>query len=228
MPGPKNIEQPNKSESSENNQESRKRNDVAAQIAAQIRQRRPNDDSSTQIEVLQEQAQAENEAIDKVITNSISAGYDELDEKWKKNKDVIRALIKKGLPCLDYVPEDYRDKGVCLLAVEENPDNFRYVPNGLQEDEEIRRATAINGGLEFTPEFQDNKQVVLESIRKQAEKEVGFSWAHRALKNASSGLRDDPEVLLAALEARRGHTNSLGFILEAASEEMTKKVKEKL
>ena len=126
----------------------------------------------------------------------------------QKDKDVVLAAIKHygyDRYVLRYASKTLRnDREVILAAVNQNAKNISDLPQTLQIDREVVMAAAAarNGRylLDFTGEFQYDKEVVLTILKQNG----------KALEDVSRDLRNDKDVVLAAL-------NRNGKALEYAS-----------
>ena len=125
------------------------------------------------------------------------------------------------------------DKEVVLAALANDDGGhtcLEYVSQDLRRDKELVLVAMRNGGwLEFAPAFQNDKDVVLESVRRAG---VSLEFASEACQNdkdivlvamrengyglqfASEALRDDEEIVSAAL---RGYADDPSHVLRFAS-----------
>ena len=135
---------------------------------------------------------------------------------------------------LKWASSSLRNNREVVLAALANDDGghtcLEYVSQDLRRDKELVLVAMRNGGwLEFAPAFQNDKDVVLESVRSCG---VSLEFASEACQNdkdivlvamqengyglqfASEALRDDEEIVSAAV---RGYADDPSHVLRFAS-----------
>jgi hypothetical protein len=132
----------------------------------------------------------------------------------KNDREIVLEVVKRRGLVLQNVPERFRhDREIVLTAVKNNGLALHFASPELQNDEEIV-LTAIRsdgGALRYANKrFGENKSVVLEALRNNK----GDPYL---LECVSEKLRDDEEVILAAMENRG---EGAWYLLRYASERL--------
>jgi len=95
---------------------------------------------------------------------AVKAGF--VAENWEYFERVIRyALSRNGL-ALEYIPEQQRDRDLCLEAVKQNGRALRYVPEQQRDRGLCMEAVRQNGrALRYVPEQQRDRGLCMEAVK---------------------------------------------------------------
>ncbi len=135
-----------------------------------------------------------------VQKNGIALRY--ADESLKKDREIVLAAVKQHGYALQFADESLKkDREIVLAAVHQNGYALRYVDETLKKDRAIVLAAVKQFGLAlaFADEgFKKDREIVLAAV-----KQHGY-----ALQFADESLKKDREIVLAAVQQ---HGNALQF-----------------
>lgn len=139
---------------------------------------------------------ASNKAFALLVVKICRKAYEYLNNDFKLDKKVILAALSTGSGAFKHIPESLknnRDFVLDLISQEICSIHFNDLSDQLKADDEIMLALIKKDPacLEFAPQYQNNKIVVLELVKKN-----GY-----VIRFASDALKQDPEVVKAAVSS---------------------------
>ena len=148
--------------------------------------------------------QKEKENLLKEINES-SFFYGEISDELKKDIDIAKAIIKNnGSGGFDKIDPSFKtDKEIILLAYEKDSDGYNsnasnedYVPKEFVNDVEVISAAVKAGwSLDKVPEgLKEDKNILMAGVQNDP----------RSYEKLSDEQKNDEEILLAAMESKKG------------------------
>jgi len=172
------------------------------------------------------------EIIKRVSSGDFLISYQEINDQFKNDKDIIKAFIKKDGTqsfledpdddfALGYLKPDLKeDRELLLLAFEADskqglisPEK-KYVPEKFHKDEEVILA-AVKGGWEFKnvdSSFKDNKDIIKAAISKNS----------KLYETLDANLKKDKDILIEAIKGDPKNSFSPSSQFEFADESLKK------